>query len=94
MIRCILVALVLVAACRKDAGATQDPDPAQPTGADPVADTTVPQSDEGGAPEDTAEPDANTCVPKCVASRQMQAIAPEMIQKNCEDDCASGKFVE
>jgi hypothetical protein len=99
--RTLFVALLLVAACKKDPSTTNEPDPVQPTGADPVADTSVPQADEGGAPTEPAaeggaasEPAAggDECVSRCVASRQMQAIAADAIKKECEADCASGKF--
>lgn len=95
--RYLVVALLFVVACRKDSGTTQDPDPVQPTGADPVADTTVPQADDGAAPSDTAEAPAegggdDECVSKCTASRQMKAISAEAIEKECQADCASGSF--
>lgn len=98
--RHIVFALLFIAACRKDGG-TKEPDPAQPTGADPVADTTVPQADDGAEPSDSAEPPADggeaapgadECVSKCTASRQMKAISAEAIEKECQADCASGSF--
>ena len=99
--RTLCIALVFAAACKKEPAATNDPDPVQPTGDDPVADTTIPQADEGAAEDppaadggEAAEPSAggDACVSQCMASRQMKAISVEAIQKECEADCASGKF--
>jgi hypothetical protein len=82
--------MLLVVACRKDAAPTNEP--VQPTGADPVADTTVPQADDGGGEASEPAAGGDECVSKCVASRQMQAISADAIQKECEADCASGNF--
>jgi hypothetical protein len=97
--RNFLLVVLSVVACRKEGADSNEPVPQpQPTDALATPDTSTPSAgDDGGA---AAAPDggasdpatADSCVSKCVSSRQMQAISAEMIEKNCQSDCASGKL--
>lgn len=66
-----------------------------PTPADePRADTTVPTT-RVPPPTPAASPDpvdADSCVGKCIESRQMQAISAQAIETRCREDCAAGSF--